>query len=110
MTPHVAAHVTAEVTAQVVAFCPAKAIMAELGLKHWKTFQAHYLAPLMTMGILERTIPGKPRSRMQLYRTTKARPAMAIGHASGRPLVSGLLAPDSGPEGGLSRTKGKGRQ
>jgi hypothetical protein len=56
MTPHAAA--------RVVAFCrepqPMKAIMAEPGLKHWKTFQANYLAPLMAMGILERTIPGKP--------------------------------------------------
>ena len=59
--------VTAQVTAQVAAFCrepqPAKAIMAELGLKHWKTFQTNYLAPLMAMGLLGRTIPGKPRSR-----------------------------------------------
>ncbi len=44
---------------------PAKAIMAELGLKHWKTIQANYLAPLMTMGILERNIPDKLQSRMQ---------------------------------------------
>jgi len=76
VTAEVTAQVTAEVTAQVAAFCrepqPAKAIMAELGLKHWKTFQANYLAPLMAMGILERTIPGKPRSRMQRYRTTAA--------------------------------------
>jgi ATP-dependent DNA helicase RecG len=68
--------VTAEVTAQVAAFCQkpksAKAIMAELGLKHWKTFQSNYLAPLMNMGVLERTIPDKPRSRMQKYRTTQA--------------------------------------
>ena len=86
MTPHVNAQVTAEVTApacaeaasagrQVAAFHrepkPAKAIMAELGLKHWKTFQTNYLAPLMAMGILERTIPDKPRSRMQRYRTTE---------------------------------------
>ncbi len=70
-----AAQVTAQVTAQVAAFCrepkPAKAIMAKLGLKHWKTFQTNYLAPLMAMGILERTIPDKPRSRMQRYRTTE---------------------------------------
>jgi len=75
-TAQVTAQVTAEVTAQVAAFCrepqPAKAIMAKLGLKHWKTFQTNYLAPLMAMGILERTIPGKPRSRMQRYRTTEA--------------------------------------
>ncbi len=76
MTLHVAAQVTAEVTAQVAAFCreaqPAKAIIAELGLKHWKMFQAKSLALLMAMRILERTIPDKPRSRMQKYRTTEA--------------------------------------
>ena len=68
MTPHVAA--------QVAAFCrepqPANAIMAKLELKHWKTFQANSLAPLLAMDILERTIPGKPRSRMQRFRTTEA--------------------------------------
>jgi len=46
--------------------------MAELGLKHWKTFQANYLAPLMAMGVLERTIPDKPRSPKQRYRITPA--------------------------------------
>jgi predicted HTH transcriptional regulator len=58
VTAEVTAQVTAEVTAQVAAFCrepqPAKAIMAELGLKHWKTFQANYLAPLMAMSICPR--------------------------------------------------------
>jgi hypothetical protein len=72
MTPHVAA----QVTAQVAAFCrepqPVKAIMAELGLKHCKTFHANYFAPLVAMDILERTIPGKSRNRMQRYRTTEA--------------------------------------
>lgn len=70
------AQVTAQVTAQVAAFCrnpkSAKAIMAHLGLKHWKNFQSNYLVPLMDMGILERTIPDKPRSRLQKYRTTPA--------------------------------------
>jgi len=69
-----------QVAAQVAAFFrtprSAKEIMAELGLKHWKTFQANYLAPLMAMGILERTTPDKPRSRLQRYRTTEAEPAM----------------------------------
>ena len=50
--------------------------MAELGLKHWKTFQANYLTPLIAMGVLERTIPDKPRSRLQRYRTTAAGLAM----------------------------------
>ena len=70
------AQVTAQVTAQVAAFCrepkSAKEIMAELGLKHWKTFQANYLTPLIDMRVLERTIPDKPKSRLQRYRTTPA--------------------------------------
>ena len=80
---------TAQVTAQVAAFCrepqPAKAIMAELGLKHWKTFQANYLAPLMAMGVLERTIPEKPRSRLQRYRTTEQGLAMLKKGTTGAP-------------------------
>lgn len=86
MAPQVSAQVTAQVTAQVAAFCrepkPARAIMAELGLKHWKTFQANYLAPLMAMGILERTIPDKPRSRLQRYKTTEA--GLAVLKTKGR--------------------------
>ena len=66
--------VTAQVTAQVATFCgepkSAKEIMAELGLKHWKTFQTNYLKPLLNEGVLERTIPNKPNSRLQKYRLT----------------------------------------
>jgi len=71
----VIAQVTAQVIAQVIAFCheprTAKEIMAELGLRHWKTFQANYLRPLLEAGIIERTIPDKPNSRLQKYRLTK---------------------------------------
>ena len=80
VTAQVTGQVTGQVTAQVAEFCreskPAKTIMAELGLKHWKTFQTNYLAPLMAMGVLEWTIPDKPRSRLQRYRTTEAGLAM----------------------------------
>ena len=68
--------VSAQVTAQVAKFCmepkSAKEIMALLGLRHWKSFQANYLQPLIDANVLERTIPDKPRSRLQKYRLTDA--------------------------------------
>ena len=71
----ITAQVTAQVTTQVAEYCQtpraAREIMAELGLMHWKTFQSNYLLPLMTMGVIERTIPDKPKSRLQKYRLTE---------------------------------------
>ena len=112
MTPHVTAQVTAPACAeaasagrQVAAFCrtprSAKDIMAEPGLKHWKTFQADYLEPLMAMGILERTIPDKPRSRMQRYKTTEAGLAMLENGTIGAP-KQGWDEPPSSNRGGPS--------
>lgn len=53
--------VTAQVTAQVLNFCqePRKSseLMELIGLKHWKTFQANYLKPLLQQGLLAMTIP-----------------------------------------------------
>jgi len=57
-------------------FCqePRKAseIMGLIGLKHWKTFQANYLKPLLQQGLLAMTIPEKPTSSKQRYVTTEA--------------------------------------
>ena len=68
--------VTAQVTAQVLNFCqePRKSseIMGLIGLKHWKTFQANYLKPLLQQGLLAMTIPEKPTSSKQRYVTTEA--------------------------------------
>ena len=65
---------TAQVTAQVATLCKepksAREIMDALEMKHWKTFQTNYLKPLLEAGILERTIPDKPQSRLQKYVTT----------------------------------------
>jgi ATP-dependent DNA helicase RecG len=61
-------------TGQVLSFCrvPKKAseIQKYLGLKHRETFMNNYLKPLLTSGWIERTIPEKPKSRLQKYRTT----------------------------------------
>jgi len=48
----------------------AKDIQAALGLPHRETILNHYLTPLLKAGILERTIPEKPTSRLQKYRLT----------------------------------------
>ncbi len=44
--------------------------MKLLGLKHRGSFQRNYLNPLLEQGMLERTIPSKPNSRLQRYRLT----------------------------------------
>jgi len=68
------AQVTAQVAAQVMQFCReprgAREIMAILDLKHWKTFQTNYLKPLLNIGLIEMTIPDRPRSSKQKYRLT----------------------------------------
>jgi hypothetical protein len=83
----------------------AEALQRAAGLKDRVHFLKSYLQPLLEQGWLERTIPDKPRSRMQRYKTTEAGLAMATAHASGRPPVSGPLSPDSGRDGGPSRKK-----
>jgi hypothetical protein len=44
--------------------------MARLKLAHRPTFRANYLDPALAAGLIERTIPGKPNSRLQKYRLT----------------------------------------
>lgn len=82
--PGATAQVIAQVAAQVAIFCrtprAAREIMQHLKLHHWKTFQANYLIPLIQDGLLERTIPDKPTSRLQKYRLTeKGRAWLARG-------------------------------
>lgn len=78
-TPHVTAHETAQVTAQVAAVLEAAklpsardALQRAAGLGHREHFRKAYLEPLLRAGWLEMTIPDKPRSRLQRYRTTEA--------------------------------------
>ena len=46
-------------------------IQAALGLKHEDHFRETYLLPALNLGLIEMTIPDKPRSPKQRYRITK---------------------------------------
>ncbi len=46
-------------------------IRSRLGLKDRTHLRERYIAPALTEGLVELTIPGKPNSRLQKYRLTK---------------------------------------
>lgn len=46
-------------------------IQESTGLRHRETFQRNYLDQIINDGLLERTIPEKPTSRLQKYRLTE---------------------------------------
>jgi ATP-dependent DNA helicase RecG len=48
-----------------------KEIMAQLGLRDVKHFREHYQQAAMANGLIERTLPDKPNSRLQKYRLTE---------------------------------------
>ena len=45
--------------------------MEKLGLKGRDNFEKLYLLPALAAGLIERTIPEKPNSRLQKYRLTE---------------------------------------
>ena len=48
-----------------------------LGVSHRHTFRENYLHPALYAGLIERTLPDKPNSRLQKYRLTdKGRAAL----------------------------------
>jgi len=76
---HVTPQVTGQVTGQVEVLLLAmgegswsrKALMEKLSLKGRDNFEKLYLAPALAQGLIERTIPDKPNSRLQQYRLTE---------------------------------------
>ena len=45
-------------------------MQAALGLKGRANFEERYLKPALSQGLVEMTIPDKPKSRLQKYRKT----------------------------------------
>ncbi|MBI2191316.1 MAG: hypothetical protein HYU36_04960 [Planctomycetes bacterium] len=76
VTTQVAMQVTTQVAAVLQAASQASKSREELqratGMRNREHFRKAYLEPLLVSGWLERTIPDKPRSRLQRYRTTEA--------------------------------------
>ncbi len=74
-----AGEVTGEVTGEVRRLLEAltremqrRALQEALGLKHEDHFRNAYLVPALEAGLIEMTIPDKPRSSKQKYRLTDA--------------------------------------
>lgn len=80
---------TEQVTEQVRRLLPllaeqplsAQELMTSLRLLHRPTFLYTYLQPGIARGLIEYTIPGKPKSRLQKYRITQAGRAWLSHHA-----------------------------
>jgi len=74
-TSHVAGHVTGEVR-RLVQACDGvmsrKALQDALGLRSDANFRTLYLVPALEAGLLEMTIPDKPKSSRQQYRLSTA--------------------------------------
>ena len=70
---------TDQVTVQVQRFVDvignetlsAKELLERLELKHRPTFMKTYVRPALELGLLEMTVPDKPRSNKQKYRAIK---------------------------------------
>ena len=79
VTTYVAGHVTGEV-ARLVRVCAGvmsrKALQDALGLKSDANFRTLYLVPALETGLLEMTIPDKPKSSRQQYRLSAAGQAL----------------------------------
>ena len=78
LTAQVTGQVAVQVTAQVARVLEAartpktrEELQDAAGIAHREHFRIAYLLPLLSTGWLERTIPDKPKSRMQRYRTTE---------------------------------------
>jgi hypothetical protein len=88
VTPQVATEVTMEVTTEVrllralVGEMSRQALRQALGLKNDEHFRKTYLLPALEAGLIEMTIPDKPRSSKQRYRLTDKGERLSIKDTS----------------------------
>lgn len=83
-------HVTEHVTEQIARLLrvlgtdtgSSPELLTRLGLHHRPTFLYTYLQPALDQGLVERTLPDKPRSRLQRYRLTARGQVWLAAHAS----------------------------
>ena len=78
VTGEVTGEVTPEVTPEVARLLrlldgevSRENLMTALGLRDEKHFRVHYQQAAVAAGLIEMTIPDKPRSRLQRYRLTE---------------------------------------
>ncbi len=70
VTPHVTPQV-GELLSVMKGEMSREALQAALGLLDRKSFRERYLGPALAGGLIEMTLPAKPKSRLQKYRLTK---------------------------------------
>ena len=70
--PQVAPQVVAALSAACAEAKTREELQEAIGIKDREHFRKAYLDPMLVRGWLERTIPDRPRSRLQRYRTTEA--------------------------------------
>ena len=63
-------------------------LLENMGLTHKKSFRDTYLHPALDAGLIERTIPDKPNSRLQKYRLTELGQSTLVALKSDNPASS----------------------
>lgn len=74
-SPHDTPHVTPQVVELLkilVGEISREDLMIQMGLSDRKSFSQRYLQPALQLGLIEMTLPDKPRSKLQCYRLTAA--------------------------------------
>lgn len=71
VTQQVTPHIKALLTALGDQEMSLKELLASLGIKDRNSFTKNYLSPALAAGLVERTIPDKPTSRLQRYRKAR---------------------------------------